>query len=154
MVTLVLTPDSKSAGNVKFTVDKRTGKDQPTAKGEDILLVQFCLELIRNSSAPFRGQIPPQQMNTDAGDGRMVLGIIVFQKQSTFMKQDGFVSPFHSHNISSTGVFTLSLMQGTLIARNAAANSVWPRMDKIPGCPGDLAAAIQREIGIGQIQVV
>lgn len=154
MVTLVLTPDSKTAGNVKFTVDKRTGQDQPGAKGEDVLLTQFCLQLIRESNASFRGQIPPQKLNTDPGDGAMILGIIVFQKQSPRMIQDGFVSPFHTHSISRSGVFTLSLMQGTAMFRNTAANSVWPRIDKIPGCPPELANVIQREVGIGQVQPV
>ena len=154
MVKLVLTTEAKTAGNVKFSVDKRVGEGQPSASREDVLLVQFCLQLIRDSNASFKSQIPQQTMNGDPQDGPMRLGILVFQKQSAAMKKDGFVSPFNKHTFGSPGVFTLSLMQGTIIARNAIANAVWPRIDKIGGCPGELATAIKREIGIMQIQDV
>lgn len=154
MVTLVLTPDAKTAGNVKFSVDRRVGEGQPAASREDVLLVQFCLQLIRESNASFRNQIPQQKMNGDPQDGAMRLGIVVFQNQSPAMAKDGFVSPFNKHAYGSPGVFTLSLMQGTIIARHTGANAVWPRMDKIPGCPGELATAVRREIGVTQMQDV
>jgi hypothetical protein len=151
MVTLVLTPDAKDAGNVKFSVDGQTGKGKPAAKREDALLVQFCLQLLRESGAGFAPQIPQQTLNGDPTDQAMIDGIIAFQKQSPAMAQDGFCSPFHSHAYGKPGVFTLSLMQGTIIARNTPANAVWPRLDRLGNCPTELGAIVKREIGIMNI---
>lgn len=154
MVTLVLTPDAKSAGNVKFSVDGRTGKGQPGAKREDALLVQFCLQLIRESGASFASDIPAQTLGGSPTDQAMIDGIIAFQSQSPAMVKDGFVSPFNKHAFGHPGVFTLSLMQGTIIARNAAANGIWPRLDLLKTCPTELAVVVRREIGILQLQDV
>ncbi len=148
MVTLVLTSDSKDAGNVKFSVDGQTGKGKPGAKREDALLVQFCLQLLKESNASFAGQIPVQTLNGSPTDQAMIDGIIAFQSQSPAMAKDGFCSPFHQHIYGKPGVFTLSLMQGTIIARNTAANAIWPRIDRLGNCPNELGGVIKREIGI------
>lgn len=154
MVTLVLTPETKDAGNVKFTIDRHVGKGKLGAAREDILLVQFCLQLLRTSNASYALKIPPQTLNGDGDDPAMIAGIIAFQKQSPAMAQDGYCSPFAHHAYGKPGVFTLSLMEGSIIARNTQANGVWPRLDLLKTCPGDLADAIKREIGILQIQAV
>jgi hypothetical protein len=153
MVTLVLTPETKTAGNVKFTVDRRTGRGQPGASREDCLLVQFCLRLLRESNHPtFATQIPQQTLSGQPGDQAMIDGILAFQAQSPSMVNDGYCSPFGRHSFGG-GVFTLSLMEGTIIARNARASAVWPRIDLLDECPPDLAAAAKREIGTDQLQL-
>ena len=154
MVTLVLTPETKDAGNVKFTVDRHVGLGKKGAAREDNLLVQFCLQLIRTSNASFAQQIPLQTLSGNGDDQAMIDGILAFQKQSPAMAKDGFCSPFAHHAYGKPGTFTLSLMEGTALARNKAANDVWPRLDLLKSCPGELAAAIKREIGVFQIQPV
>ncbi len=133
-----------------FNVDGVVGAAPAQNLREDVLLVQFCLRTIGDKPL---AQTKPElvaackQVNvTGVMDAATVNAIRVRQQVAKGLSQnsatmiDGRVSPAKG-GYSYGAHWTIVLLNSDLQGRNL---DVWPRMDKITGCPPELKTMVTR----------
>src|SRR5262249_20709361 len=122
-------------------------------KREDVLLVQFALLLVIGNS-------PGQEIDLDLlaaakalrptgnADPATITAIRAFQvprqRQSPNVVVDGRVSPARCAYFPGNGAgWTIALLNRPVQRR---FDSIWPRIDKIPGCPFELQQMVSRTV--------
>ncbi|MER3415799.1 MAG: hypothetical protein C4297_06250 [Gemmataceae bacterium] len=136
---------------VFYNVDGVVGAPPADNKREDVLLVQFFIVLIGRSPTP---DIPPNVAAafkavqlTGVADAQTIAAIKAFQESNRQKRPnvvvDGRASP------AKPGVAYAPGAAWTIVHLNLESKilhpDVWPRIDKIQGCPDDLKKMVERE---------
>ena len=136
---------------VFYNVDGVVGAPPADNKREDVLLVQFFIVLIGRSP---RLLIPPNVVAafkavqlTGVADAQTIAAIKAFQESKRQRHPnvvvDGRASP------AKPGVLYAPGAVWTIVRLNYQGKNlhpdVWPRIDKIQGCPDDLKKMVERE---------
>jgi hypothetical protein len=145
----VLAPrPSSSVLPVFFNVDGVVGAQPATNKREDVLLVQFLFRAIANSGKPFKA--PATQAAATAVqmtgniDDKTINAIRTMQQNSAQGKiADGRVSPAVLGYSYGPATFSITDLNASLRQRFP---DVFPRIDKIPSCPGELKTMVIRAL--------
>ena len=136
---------------VFYNVDQVVGAAPAHNVREDVLLVQFAFSVIANK--PVESTDP----NTLAAARAVrVTGIIdaatinaIRTQQQQYAKKnpgkvvDGRVSPARGGYGYGSGLWTIARLNESIQHRHI---DIWPRIDKIPGCPGELKQMVKREV--------
>lgn len=138
---------------VFFNVDGVVGAPQAQNKREDVLLVQFAFKLIADS--PFPGTPPRSPALLAAAKAVQVTGTIdaatinairVRQQDNKKINPatvvDGRVSPAKG-GYRYGAAWTIALLNDAIQDRHV---DIWPRIDKIPGCPEELKQMVIRTV--------
>jgi len=136
---------------VFFNVDGVVGAPPAQNKREDVLLVQFAFTVIANSPNP---KTDPKVLEaakavklTGVADPATIAAIRTLQeaskKQSSGKVVDGRVSPAKVGYSYGGGTWTIANLNNSMQGRNI---NIWPRIDKIPGCPGELKSMVIRTV--------
>jgi len=137
---------------VFYNVDGVVGAPPADNKREDVLLVQFFIVLIGRSPHP---DIPPNVVAafkavqlTGVADAQTIAAIKAVQESKRQRGRpnvvvDGRASP------AKPGVAYAPRAVWTIVQLNVESKmlhpDVWPRIDKIQGCPDDLKKMVERE---------
>ena len=136
---------------VFYNVDGVVGAPPADNKREDVLLVQFFFVLIGRSPTPDR---PPNVAAafkavqlTGVADAQTIAAIKAFQEskrqRDPNVVVDGRASP------AKPGVAYAPRAAWIIVHLNLESKilhpDVWPRIDKIQGCPDDLKKMVERE---------
>ena len=137
---------------VFFNVDGAVGAAPAQNKREDVLLVQFVFYLIAKSPSP---TIAPALLAaaqavqlTGMADAATIKAIRVHQesKRQELPETvvDGRVSPAMGGGYSyGSGLWTITFLNNSVRNRHL---DIWPRIDKIPGCPDELKQMVKRTV--------
>jgi hypothetical protein len=136
--------------HIGFNVDRSVGAKGANSSTEDILLVQFMIRKIAETSA---GSTPEQEMwkrrmlkapVSGMVDDDTIDAIRAFQEAthagSPGTIVDGRVDSARGHSYGS-GFYTILYLNGEFRAKFQRA---WPRLQDVDGCPPGLAAAVKR----------
>ncbi len=128
-----------------FNVDGVVGAPPSVNGREDVLLVQFAFYLIGKTplptSKPATTAAAKQVQVTGVCDPQTIAAIRTIQA-SKGGTVDGRVSPSQNNQYSyGSGVWIISHLNDSMQERSM---DVWPRLDKISGCPAELAAMVKR----------
>ena len=137
---------------VFYNVDGVVGAPPADNKREDVLLVQFFIVLIGRSPKP---DIPPNVVAalkavqlTGVADAQTIAAIKAFQESNRQKRPnavvDGRASPAKPGMRYAPGALW-TIVQLNFVCKNLHPD-VWPRIDKIQGCPDDLKKMVEREI--------
>lgn len=132
-----------------FNVNGVVGAGPAQNLREDVLLVQFAFEQIAKSPKPTTGQAVVAAAKavraTGTVDQATIQAISAFQKASGNPNQitDGRVSPAKGGYNYGGAYWTIASLNNSIQDRNV---DVWPRIDKIPGCPGELVQMVTRTV--------
>lgn len=134
---------------VFFNVDGVVGAAPARNLREDVMLVQFMFKFEADG-----GQVQPPELLvafkkvqvTGTCDGATIAAIRLsqerFKKRNPTTVADGRVSPANGYSYGGA-LYTIVHYNNIIQAR---CRDVWPRIDKLPGCPPDLRAAIFRAV--------
>jgi len=155
MARLLAPPTPLADLPVFFNVDDVVGAAPAQNKREDVLLVQLALKQIGDS---------PKQ-GTDANlvaackavqlkgttDDATIKAIRLVQEEAKKNQPgtvvDGRVSPARGAYSYGAGFWTIVVLNLAIRARNLG---IWPRIDKITGCPNELQQMVNRTLaGVG-----
>jgi len=134
---------------VFFNVDAVVGAQPAKNNREDVLLVQFAFNVIANNpvstTKPEFLAACKQVKVTGIIDNETVSAIRVMQLKQSHPGSiaDGRVSPAKAGLSYGQAFYSIAILMNSLQNRNV---DVWPRIDKIPGCPAELAAMVQRTV--------
>ncbi len=137
---------------VFFNVDGVVGAAPATNKREDVLFVQFCLFAIADAQVattePELVAAAKAVHITGNIDAATINAIRVFQevlkKGGSLSKVvDGRVSPAKGGYSYPNANWIIVNLNDALQTRNV---NVWPRIDKIPGCPPELMQMVTRTV--------
>lgn len=134
---------------VFFNVDAVVGAQPATNKREDVLLVQFAMNVIANnpvsSTHPDFLAAARQVKVTGVIDQATINAIRQLQLKNSMPGAiaDGRVSPAKGGASYGESTYSIAILMNSLQNRNV---DVWPRIDKIPGCPAELAAMVTRTV--------
>jgi hypothetical protein len=141
---------------VFFNVNGVVGAAPASNKREDVLLVQFAFKVIGDNPIPGTGAVLLAAAKAVAVTGTIRLGfpvdptinaIRVLQQDSKTVNPgtvvDGRVSPAKAGYDYGAGVFTIVDLNNSLQLRHV---DIWPRIDKIPGCPNELKQMVIRTV--------
>jgi hypothetical protein len=129
---------------VFFNVDGVVGAAPAANHSEDVLFVQFCF---KGSGSPVPELVPVFQavQLTGTMDPATLNAIRVtqerFRRNEPSVVVDGRVSPARGGYSYGGANWTIVQYNNILQDRH---KDVWPRIDKIAGCPPSLAAAVIR----------
>jgi hypothetical protein len=134
-----------------FNVNGVVGASPAQNGREDVLLVQFAFNLIAlhpiSSTAPAVLAAAKAVRMTGAIDPATVAAIRALQENLKAKHPgqvvDGRVSPAHGGASYGAAIWTVCYLNGTLQVR---FKEIWPRIDKIPGCPGEIQEMVHREV--------
>ncbi len=149
MAQLVVTKPSFPDLPVYFNVDREVGASPAANLTEDVLLVQFMFKVIGDSPQPGwpPGLLPAIKAVKVTGviDTATVNAIRTLQSlDGPGTVADGRVSPTKGDGISyGSGFWTIAKLNNSVQRRFL---DVWPRIDKIPGCPAGLKALVTRTV--------
>jgi hypothetical protein len=131
---------------VFYNVEGAVGAQPAMNQREDVLLVQFILSFIAKTPKPTYSQAMIAACNavqlTGVADEATITAIREYQKLTPGWTVDGRVSPAKGYSYSGTMFAIVGLNDGL---QNRAID-VWPRIDKIPGCPPELAQMVKRAV--------
>jgi hypothetical protein len=134
---------------VFFNVDGVVGTAPATNNREDVLLVQFFLKTIGdlpNGTDPAVVAACKLVKVTGTIDPQTIAAITAAQqsrkKQNPATVVDGRVSPAKG-GYSYGAFWTIAQLNHGTRRRH---KEVWPRIDKIPGCPDELKAMVTRTV--------
>ncbi|HSM59939.1 MAG TPA: hypothetical protein VK849_04035 [Longimicrobiales bacterium] len=137
---------------VFFNVDGVVGAPPADNRREDVMLVQFALEMIADS--PLRENMDPALVAaarevrvTGSIDAETVNAIQAFQLATRRAFDpatvvDGRVSPARG-GYSYGSTWTIARLNESVQHRN---RGIGPRIDRIPGCPGELQQMVARTV--------
>lgn len=129
---------------VFFNVDGAVGAPPATNNTEDVLFIQFCF---KGSGSPVPELVPLFQAVQLTGtiDAATINAIRATQQRFKIREPstivDGRVSPARSGYSYGGAMWTIVHYNNIL---QESHKDVWPRIDRIPGCPAALAAAVVR----------
>ncbi len=140
----VLTPKpSDSKMPVFINVDTSVGRNGDNSNREDILLVQFMLKALTNNMTTPKGKIIKpillETPQTGIVDRATILSIELFQR-AIGHPVDGRISSARGY---SYGIRWFTIAELNVKVR-ADFRQAFPRLDQIPGCPGELRNLINR----------
>ena len=136
---------------VFFNVDGHVGPPPSANASEDVLLVQFCFQILARASkinvspelraaakaVPITGIIDPFTLNA-------IKEIqINIKKKSPGVTVDGIVSPAKGYLYSQGALWTIVRLNNAV---QEEYMNIWPRIDNIPACPLPLKAMVKREV--------
>jgi hypothetical protein len=133
-----------------FNVDGVVGASPAANKREDVLLVQFAFTVVAKSP----GKLPPELVAaakavrvTGSVDPATITAIRATQetlkKTQSATVVDGRVSPARGAYSYGGGLWTVGQLSKFIQARHA---DLWPRIDKILGCPDELKSMVTRTV--------
>lgn len=137
---------------VFFNVDGIVGASPAVNNREDVLFVQFALKMIVMHPKPNREELISACRNvkvTGNIDSTTINAIIALQ---TFAKTklgqtgqvvDGRVSPAKGYSYGGGSYWTIVYLNDAIQDFHV---DIWPRIDKIPGCPPELHALVLRTV--------
>jgi hypothetical protein len=133
-----------------FNVNGVVGAPPAQNGREDVLLVQFAFNLIGfhpiSTTSPAVLAAAKAVRMTGAIDPETVAAIRAVQEHLKVKHPgqivDGRVSPAHG-DIFYGEIWTVCHLNFTFQAR---FKDVWPRLDKIPGCPSEIQQMVHREV--------
>jgi hypothetical protein len=138
-----------------FNVHGVVGAAPAQNSREDVLLVQFAMNLL--SSRPMETSSPTvlaavkAVRMTGTIDAETVAAIRALQENLKARHPgqivDGRVSPAKGGISYGTALWTVCHLNVTIQRR---FKDIWPRIDKIPGCPGEIQQMVRREL-IGSV---
>jgi len=139
-----------------YSVDNVVVADPATNDHEDVLLVQFALQLIgtnpRATTPPAILEVARRVKATNGNiDTQTITAIQLIQedlRRNTNPSQvvDARVSPAQDYSFGPA-LFTIVFLNKAVQLRSA---KLWPRIDRIDGCPPDLQKMVFRELrGVG-----
>jgi hypothetical protein len=141
---------------VFFNVDNVVGVDPAQNLREHVLLLQFALQGIgkspRPSTPPAVLEVAKRVQTTGKIDTQTITTIQLIQedlKRNSNPSQvvDARVSPARDGYSYGAGLWTIVFLNKAIQVRNG---NLWPRLDKVPGCPPDLQRMVRRElVGVG-----
>jgi hypothetical protein len=130
-----------------YNVEAPVGAAPAANNREDVLLVQFILSFISKSPA---ATYTPEMIAacravqfTGIVDQATIKAIREYQKLSPGWTVDGRVSPANGYSYGANIMFTIVGLNNSLQNRTI---DVWPRIDKIPGCPQELIDMTKRTV--------
>jgi len=134
-----------------FNLDSVVGASPAQNLSEDVMFVQFCLRFAGDHPAGVKSpELLPilRAVNpTGAIDTATIEAIRATQqsikKEFSGTVVDGRVSPAHGYFFGSHGAWTIIHFNNTV---QEQCKDLWPRLDKVLGCPAALAAAVIREV--------
>jgi hypothetical protein len=132
-----------------FNVDGVVGAPPAQNKPEDVVFIQFIFRF----AADHPGRVAPELLPvlnavqvTGSIDAATINAIRATQERFHRNRPgtivDGRVSPAHGYSYGSD-LFTI-VHYNNILQEETKAD--WPRLDKVPGCPPALAAAVIREV--------
>lgn len=136
---------------VFFNVDEVVGAMPASNLREDVLFVQFAFTVIASSPTPgaspeFNAAVAAVSM-TGVADQATINAITAtqkeIQKKGNAGVVDGRVSPAKGGYSYSGTLWTIVHLNESVQARNI---EIWPRIDRIAGCPSELQAMVVRTV--------
>ena len=128
---------------VFFNLEASVGHRGANSNRDDVLLVQFLLKALTLRMTTAAGQrvkpILDQTPQTGVCDQATIRSIQAFQDAMQTVA-DGKVSPARGYRYGG-GVWTIVNLQGSL---REDFRQQWPRLDQIPGCPGQIRALMSQ----------
>ncbi|MBL8177053.1 MAG: hypothetical protein JNK48_20435 [Bryobacterales bacterium] len=134
---------------VFFNVDAPVGAYPAANNREDVLLVQFAMTVIANNPVhtthPDFLAAAKQVKTTGFIDQPTINAIRQMQLKNSMPGAiaDGRVSPAKGGASYGESTYSIAILMNSLQNRNV---DIWPRIDKIPGCPAELAAMVKRTV--------
>jgi hypothetical protein len=134
---------------VFFNVDGAVGAQPAKNNREDVLLIQFAFQVIANN--PIATTHPDflaackQVKITGVIDPQTIHAIRQMQLKNSMPGAiaDGRVSPAKVGVSYGESTYSIAILMNSLQNRNV---DLWPRIDKIPGCPTELQAMVKRTV--------
>ncbi len=137
---------------VFFNVDQVVGAAPATNNREDVLLVQFYLKFCGQTPTATTPPVLTEAMKkvrvTGSMDPATINAIQTLQSERKRATQnptkivDGRVSPARGYKYGSAN-WTIAVLNDMVQNRKT---DVWPRIDKIPGCPPELTQMVFRTL--------
>jgi hypothetical protein len=137
---------------VFFNVDGVVGASPAMNNREDVLLVQFAFQMIARHTKPNREELQAVARTvkiTGTADIATINAIVALQhfaktKQGrTGQIVDGRVSPAKGYSYGAGFYWTIVYLNDAIQDFHV---DIWPRIDKIPGCPPELQAMVFRTV--------
>lgn len=136
---------------VFYNLDGAVGAPPASNKTEDVLLVQFAFSIIGKQpdphTAPELTAAAKTLRVTGTIDATTINAIRVHQQCTKRNRPgqviDGRVSPAKGGYNFGGGIWTICYLNNSL--QNRYYN-IWPRIDKIPGCPAPLQQMVVRTV--------
>lgn len=136
---------------VFFNVDGVVGANPASNKREDVLLVQFAFSVIAKlamTQHPAIREAAKDVRVTGIIDEETIVAIRTMQKEAQKVPGgekavvDGRVSRARGYDYG-TGLWTIFYLNDLMQNNNV---DIWPRIDKIPGCPAELKQMVIRTV--------
>ena len=134
---------------VFFNVDAVVGAQPAKNNREDVLLVQFAMQVIAHSPVAtthpdFLAACKKVRV-TGVIDTETIEAIRQMQLKNSMPGAiaDGRVSPAKGGASYGQSTYSIAILMNSLQNRNV---DVWPRIDKIPGCPVELQGMVKRTV--------
>lgn len=152
----LLTPKPAHAAlPVFFNVDGVVGERPAENRQEDVFLVQFLINLVGSTPtaktepelvAAFRRVSVTGTIDQATIDAIRAYQQIRRNTDGPSQVVDGRISPARGYQFGSA-LYTIVLFNDMVQNRNT---DIWPRIDKLPNCPGPLRTMVEREVvGLG-----
>jgi len=152
MAHLVAPQKSKPTLPVFYNVDAVVGAAPAVNNREDVLLVQFAFTVIASkpspNSSPVFHQAAAAVKPTGTIDQATINAIRAAQQQARDLGSkstvvDGRVSPASGGYGYGGPTYTIVNLNESVQGRNL---DLWPRIDKIPGCPPEVKQLVVRTV--------
>lgn len=137
---------------VFYNVDGVVGAAPAQNKREDVLLVQFAFVVMASSpastSSPAMRSAAAAVKLTGVADPATINAIVAAQQEIKSKGQsgtvvDGRVSPAKGTYAYGSGTWTIVHLNESIQGRHI---KIWPRIDQIAGCPGELQQMVVRTV--------
>jgi len=129
-----------------FNVDGAVGANAPNSNPTDIMLVQFLIRLIGNTpdGALAAQSALLQRVNPTGTMDQNTIAAIKAVQAAEGKAVDGRVSSAQGYKYNGTYYTIVSL--NFSVRGRATFKPTWPNLDRIAGCPGQLAAAVRNAL--------
>ena len=137
---------------VFFNVDGVVGASPAVNNREDVLLVQFAFQMIARHPKPNREEVNAAAQTVKITATVDTATINAIKALQTFAKTeqgragqivDGRVSPAKGYSYGGGFYWTIVYLNDAIQDFNV---DIWPRIDKIAGCPPELQAMVFRTV--------
>jgi len=136
---------------VFFNVEGVVGSAPADNRGEDVLLVQFFMSIVAATPtaktepeliAAFKRVSVSGSIDQATIDAIRTYQHIRRNSDGPSQVVDGRISPARGYRFGNT-IYTIVLLNDMVQNRNT---DIWPRIDRIPGCPTALKTLVEREL--------
>jgi hypothetical protein len=132
---------------VFFNVDSQVGAPPAPNKREDVLLVQFAFKVNSDNATKASPRLLAAAKAvkvTGTVDQETITAIRVLQEElAKGTVVDGRVSPAKGGYSYGSGMWTIVILNNSM---QESFVDIWPRIDKIPGCPAELKQMVMRQV--------